>query len=256
MHIDVFFTPNQVDETHFRDKVVVVIDVLRASTSIAVALQNGAREIIPVPTVESAVKISANLVGAAVLLGGERNGKVIEGFHLGNSPLEYTEDKVKGKSIIFSTTNGSLAIVKAHYATDLIVCGFVNVGVVAEYLGKSTADCIIVCAGDNGMFSIEDTVCAGLLIRRLMRTDDIKRQLSDAALAAVTLSRSIGKSTLKMIQGSEHGKYLIGIGFAEDCAFCARIDSVPVLPQLVGNVIKVKTAAEKKDAAAAPVVAS
>jgi 2-phosphosulfolactate phosphatase len=256
MRVDLYFTPNQIDETQFRDKVVVVIDVLRASTSIATALHNGAREIIPVTTVESAVKISGNLVGAAVLLGGERNGKTIEGFHLGNSPLEYTEEKVKGKSIIFSSTNGSQAIAKAHYARDLVVCGFVNVGIVAEFLGKCTSDIIIVCAGDDGRFSMEDSVCAGLLIRRLSRTDGVKAEHSDAALAAVTLYKSFGKSTLKMIQNSEHGKYLIGIGFADDCAICARVDSIPVLPQLVGNVIKVKTATEKKELAAAPITTS
>ena len=248
MRVDVYFTPQQTDETHFRDRNVVVIDVLRASTSIATALHNGAREVIPVTTVESAVKISANLTGAAVLLGGERNGKIIEGFHLGNSPLEYSEEKVKGKSIIFSSTNGSQAIVKAHYARELVVCGFVNIGVVADHLKTCTGDLFIVCSGDNGMFSMEDTVCAGLLIRRLSHLDAVKLDLSDAALAAVTLSRSVGKSTLKMIQTSEHGKYLVGIGFAEDCAVCARVDSVPVLPQLVGNVIKVKSPAEKKEA--------
>src|SRR5512137_1555542 len=116
MRVDLYITPHQTDELALRDKTVVVIDVLRASTSIITALKNGAREIIPVTTVESAVKISGNLFGDVILLGGERNGKMIEGFHLGNSPANYSEEKVKGKAIIFSTTNGSHALVKARYA--------------------------------------------------------------------------------------------------------------------------------------------
>ena len=110
MRVEVFFTPHQVDEMYLRDRIVVVIDVLRASTTIAMALRNGAKEIIPVATVESAMKIVGNLFGDVTLLGGERNGKMIEGFNLGNSPLEYIEERVRGKSIIFSTTNGSQAM--------------------------------------------------------------------------------------------------------------------------------------------------
>ena len=121
MQVDVFFAPQHVEELALRDKTVVVIDVLRASSSIAVALFNGAKEIIPVPTVEAAMKIVGNLAGDVTLLGGERNGRMIEGFHLGNSPAEYAEERVRGKSIVFTSTNGSQAIAKAKYAREMIV---------------------------------------------------------------------------------------------------------------------------------------
>jgi 2-phosphosulfolactate phosphatase len=97
-----------------------VLDVLRASSTITVALNNGAREIIPVASIESAVKISGSLFGEVTLRGGERNGKTIEGFNLGNSPLEYSEAAVKGKSIIYCTTNGSVAMARSRYARALI----------------------------------------------------------------------------------------------------------------------------------------
>ncbi len=232
-----------------RDKTVVVIDVLRSSTSIVAALQSGAKEIIPVTTVESAVKISGNLFGDVILLGGERNGKMIEGFNLGNSPSEYSEEKVKGKSIIFSSTNGSLAMVKARYARDMIVCGFVNISAAADFLKKNKSDVIIFCAGRNGMFSIEDSVCAGLLLFKLSEQKSLDLVLSDAALAVSTLYKSFGKAIPKLVRDSEHGKYLAKIGFADDLPICAGIDTMPVLPQMIGNVIKLKREVEKKEVA-------
>ena len=164
MKIDILFTPSNVDELHLRDKNVVVIDVLRASTTIVTALANGAKEIIPVASVESAVKISANLFGDVILLGGERNGKMIEGFHLGNSPQEYTEDVVKNKSIIFSTTNGSQAMVRSRYAKNLVIGCFVNVSKIVEFVHETGGDFTIICAGRNGAFCLEDTVCAGMIV--------------------------------------------------------------------------------------------
>jgi 2-phosphosulfolactate phosphatase len=110
IQITVHFTPTDLDEMQLKDKNIVIIDVLRASTTIAAALQNGAKEIIPVNSVENAVKISGSLFGDVTLRAGERNSKMIEGFNLGNSPSEFTEDVVKGKSIILMTTNGSVAI--------------------------------------------------------------------------------------------------------------------------------------------------
>ena len=128
IHIEVHFTPNHLDEMQLKDKNIVIIDVLRASTTIITALHHGAKEIIPVSTVENAVKISGSLFGDVTLRAGERNAKMIEGFNLGNSPLEYTEEVVKGKSIILMTTNGSVAMSKENMPStlswqDLSICG-------------------------------------------------------------------------------------------------------------------------------------
>ncbi len=254
MRVDLHFTPHQIDELALRDKTVVVVDVLRASTSIATALNNGAKEIIPVTTVERAVKISGNLFGDYVLRGGERNGKMIEGFNLGNSPFDYSEEKVKGKAIIFSSTNGSMAIEKARFARHVAICGFVNIALVTEFMKELRQDFIIVCAGNNGMFSLEDSVCAGMLVHKLSEDDGVELLLSDAAIAATMLYRGHSRSLLKMIKNSEHGKYLASIGFADDLPVCAGVDTIPVLPQLVGNVIKVKRDSEKVEASKVPVM--
>lgn len=253
MQAELYFTPNQADELFLRDKTVVVVDVLRASTTLATALHNGAREIIPVTTVERAVKISGNLFGDFVLRGGERNGRMIEGFNLGNSPLEYNEQTVKGKAIIFSSTNGSAAIDKGRYAKDLIIGGFVNISTVAAFLKEANRDFFIVCAGKNGMFSMEDSVCAGMLLHKLAPAKSTHMVLSDSALAAVTLYKAFGKSIEKMVRNSEHGRYLTGIGYEDDLEVCAGVDTIPVLPQLVGNVIRSKRDAETKQVPRIPV---
>jgi 2-phosphosulfolactate phosphatase len=240
MKIEVFFSPSQVDELFLRDKNVIVIDVLRASTTIAMALMNGAREIIPVSTIESAVKISGNLFGDVVLRGGERNGKMIEGFNLGNSPAEYVPDAVKGKTIIFCTTNGSSAIVKSRYAKNLVVAGFINMATVIEFIKEVNEDFYILCAGKQSLFCIEDSVCAGMIISLLMNDEAISIELNDPAVAAAVLYKSMGKNLQRTIRAADHGKYLTEIGFKNDIKLCTDIDSVPVLPVLVGNSIKLR----------------
>lgn len=245
MRIDVYFSPASTDELSLRGRTAVVVDVLRATTTAATALQNGAREIIPAPTVESAVKISGNLFGDVTLLGGERNGKRIEGFHLGNSPAEYVSERVKGKSIVFASTNGSPAMVRARYARDMVLCGFVNLSAVVRFLHNGAEECAIVCAGQNGMFALEDAVCAGMLVQRLGAERPDGLILSDAAVAAEALWKSFGKNLPKLLKTCEHGRYLAGIGFDDDLTFCGGVDTVPVLPRLAGNVIRLRKENEK-----------
>lgn len=244
MKIDLSFNTTQFDDLQLRDKNIVVIDVLRASTTITVALNNGAREIIPVPSVESAVKISGSLFGEVTLRGGERNGKIIEGFNLGNSPREYTEAAVKGKSIIYCTTNGSVAMAKSRYAKILVIASFVNISAVVDFIKAENKDFFIVCAGransfDN--FSLEDSVCAGFIIQKLSQIEGLEIELSDAAKAALALQKTFGKSVLKLLKSTEHGKLLMEIGFGDDLKICAEVDSVPVLPMLTNTVIKLRS---------------
>jgi 2-phosphosulfolactate phosphatase len=255
MRVGLYVTPDQSDEFSLRDQTVVVVDVLRAGTSIAMALANGAKEIIPVTTVERAVKISGSLFGDHILRGGERHGKMIEGFNLGNSPLEYTEERVKGKAIIFSTTNGSRAIDKARFAREVAICAFVNISAVARFLSSLKRDFHVICSGNDGLFSMEDTVCAGMLVHKLGERKDLSLVLSDGASAALALFKSFGRSSTKMIKGSEHGQYLAQIGFADDLDVCASVDLLDVVPQLFGNVIKLKQGTEKAEPLKNPVPA-
>jgi len=245
MKVDVFFSPSQIDEMLLREKNVVVIDVLRSSTTIVAALRNGAREIIPVGSVESAVKVSGNLFGDVVLRGGERNGKIIPGFNLGNSPKEYTEEAVKGKSIIFCTTNGTAAMAKARYAQKMVVAGFVNISLVVEYIKECREDFFIVCSGKQQLFCIEDAICAGMIVTMLCDDESLYVELNDSAVAAQALHKTFGRNLLKMAKSSEHGKYLMEIGFEDDIKTCVKLDSIPALPLLVGNVLKLKKDEQK-----------
>lgn len=239
MHIDLLFTPVATNELFFRDKNVVVIDVLRASTSIVTALKNGAREVIPVESVENAVKVSGSLLGDVVLRCGEREGKIIPGFNLGNSPSEYTEDAVQNKSLIFTSTNGSLAMVKAKFARQIIIAAFVNISTVADYLVNLNEDFVILCAGKEHLFCIEDAVCGGMIIQQIEKINaDIQK--TDAAVAARVLYKNFGRSIHKMLRNSDHGQYLISIGFEQDLKTCATVDNVPVLPVYEKGVIKLK----------------
>ena len=240
MRIDVRFDPFELDELELRGKNIVVIDVLRSSTTIAVALNNGAREIIPVESIENAVKISGSLFGDVTLRGGERNGKTIQGFNLGNSPLEYTEATVKGKSIIFCTTNGSVAMYKSRFAQNLALGSFSKV---LEFIKEVKQDFLLSCAGRaNALsnFSLEDSVCAGMIVHTLAADKTLALDLTDSALACQTLYKAYGRSLLKMMKNTEHGRYLTEIGFLEDIKIAAAIDSYAILPVLSGNVIKLK----------------
>jgi 2-phosphosulfolactate phosphatase len=252
MKVDVGFSAAPLDDIQLRDKNVIVIDVLRASTTIVTALAHGAREIIPVASIESAVKISGSLFGEVTLRGGERNGKIIEGFNLGNSPAEYTEETVFGKSIIFCTTNGSVAMAKSRYARRMAVGGFVNLSAVVDYIASEEQDFLLLCAGEwNGVrsFSMEDSVCAGMMIHELTKRSDKKLELTDASRAAQALYKVNGKSIVKMLKTSDHGRYLQDIGFGDDLKLCGAIDAISLLPIQQGTVIKahVGTSGGKKD---------
>ena len=123
-----------------------------------------------------------------------------------------------------------------------------------RFLKSLGQDFIVLCAGNNGMFSIEDSVCAGMLLQKLATDDEVDLVLSDAAIAVTMLYKGYSRSLLKMVKNSEHGKYLTSIGFADDLPVCAGIDTIPALPQMVGNVIRIRRDAEKTEAGTVPAI--
>lgn len=238
MKIDVLFSPVQADELFFTGKTTVVIDVLRASSTIITALTNGAKEVVPVGTVEFAVKVSGGIFGGQTLLGGERNTKKIEGFALGNSPSEYTKEIVSGKSIVFYSTNGSRAIVKAKYSANLFICSFNNMKALSDHLEKLNEDVFILCSGNNNFLSLEDSVCAGMLVNELV-SDKKQTELTDSSKSAMTLFKSFEQNIFKFLSETDHGKLLIKNGFEADLKDCAELDSTKVIPYYSGNTLKV-----------------
>lgn len=237
MKINVLFSNLYTDELYFTGKTAVVIDVLRATTVIAAALANGAKEVIPVSTVDFAMKVSGDAFRSQTLLCGERNTKKVEGFNLGNSPLEYQPDIVNGKSIILYTSNGSKSIVKAKFSENLYTAGFNNLPAIVKHLKNLSIDFEIVCAGTNGGFNLEDTLCAGYIITEMQKlTDDLI--LSDSAYASITILKNSTKNIAKRLSKTEHGKLLIENGFAADIEECAKIGTTDIIPFYLSGVIK------------------
>jgi Phosphosulfolactate phosphohydrolase and related enzymes len=237
MKVNVIFSPVNIAEMYFTGKTTVVIDVLRATSTIVTALNNGAREIIPVDSTQFALKSPSSTFGGQILTGGERNTKKIDGFNFGNSPLEYTEEAVKGKSIILFTTNGTKAIVKAKFSESLFLCSFLNLSTVAGKLVKIGKDVEIVCSGGSGFFCTEDSVCAGKVIEEIINTG-VDVVLNDSAAASLHLAKGLGKNIFKTLSLCDHGKLLIENGYKEDVKFCSNLNSFNVLPKFHDNTVK------------------
>ena len=237
MKINVHYSNLHLDDLYFSGKTSVIIDVLRASTVIVTAIANGAREVIPVSTVDFAMKVSGNAFGGQTILSGERNTKKVEGFNLGNSPLEYTADVVSGKSIILYTTNGSKSIVKAKFSENLFICSFNNLPAIAKHLLAINKDVEISCAGSNGNFNLEDVVCAGRLISE-MDKESTDLEISDAGRASMVLNKSFGKSIIKLLKETEHGQLLIENGFGADIKVCAQFGTTDLIPHYISGVLK------------------
>jgi 2-phosphosulfolactate phosphatase len=236
--ISLFFAPNYVEsELELKDKNVVVVDVLRTSTTMVTGLANGAKEIIPTESIAAAGMIGRNSQGQSLLCG-ERNGKVIEGFNLGNSIKEYSEENVKGKILVFNSTNGTPSLMKAKFARNCAVLGFVNMSRVVDFISNLQEDFIILCSGKNEEFSLEDTVCAGMLINELSKKSKNNYELTDSALGASRLYETYKKSLITMLKESEHGNFLVSIGFEDDLAECSKVDVHNILPLLRNGVIR------------------
>ena len=237
MKINVLLSPNNVDDLYFTGKTTVVIDVLRATSVILKAFESGDKEVIPVGSIDFAMKISVNSHGGQTLLCGERNTQIIEGFDLGNSPIEYSEDKISGKSIILFTTNGSKAIVKAKYSDKVFIASFNNLSAIAEYLVTLDTDVEIIASGANGVFCLEDTICAGALVK-LMIESKSAIEITDATDASLILNEKYGADIRTMMQNCQHGKLLLENGFSEDIEFCSTTNNIPLIPYFTGGEIK------------------
>ena len=232
MKLDCYIVPSEITEAALRGKIVVIVDVLRSCTTVAYALVNGAEKIIPATTVEAATKLMSSLDRGSTLLCGEREGRKINGFDLGNSPLEYTRAIVGGKTLVFASTNGTKLMAKGQKAQEQLLCSFVNIGKVVEALRPEGPEPVVVCSGTNGQFSLEDAVCSGMVASKLGEVFPGAWELNDGARAAITLFEKFGGDIYGMLHDSSHGRYLLSLGFGLDIEVCARTDSVPVLPVL------------------------
>ena len=233
MRVDVFFTPAGLSAAEMQGCTVFVIDILRATTSVCAALSHGAKAIIPVSSAEDALRLAQTIGSADVLLAGEKNCVPIPGFHLGNSPLEMTEPVVRGKTIIVTTSNGTAALLACQGAAAVFPTAAVNLTAAAERAREALdgdQPVLIVCAGRDGAFSLDDAYCAGRLASVIFGGTKPRRALNDAGLASLDLVRRYGSRWERPLAYSRAGRELIRLGFRADVREAARLDAYPVLP--------------------------
>ena len=246
MTVAVYFTPGELATAELPDR-VVVIDVLRATSTIVEALGNGARAVFPVATADDAARIAQGIGRDSVLLCGERKGLPIEGFDLGNAPPEFAPDRVRDASLVMTTTNGTQAFLavaerragSAGTGGEVFAGAFLNLGALIGTLAEAGEDVTLVCAGREGRFALEDALCAGFLVRGL---EGAGRTVAtnDGGEAARALADGCGDDLAAALRRTAAARRLEEIGRGEDVAFCARLSRSDVVPRFHDRMITAK----------------
>lgn len=213
--------------TNLKDTIVVIIDVFRATSTVATALYNGAERVIPVAGVEDCKRLGSEIPNAVTA--GEREGKVIEGLQYGNSPAEYPRDFIEGKTLVLTTTNGTKLLHMAfEKGCDEVVTGsFPNLSAVCNYLVYQNKNVVLGCSGWKDMFNLEDTLFAGAVIDRIKENFIIH---DDASLMAQQMYKLHQSNLYKFIQNTTHWHRLAAYGLQKDLHYCITVDVADVLP--------------------------
>lgn len=231
--LEVIASPALVNLYELQGKNIVVIDVLRATSTICTALHAGAKSIIPVLTTEMALEYR----GGDYLLAAERGGEKVQGFQFGNSPKEYTPENVAGKEIVLTTTNGTKCMHLSTAGSQILAGSFLNISALENYLNSEEEDVVLFCAGWKDKFNLEDFIFAGALATRLSSSFSIQ---CDATEAAMDLFQSIDIKLEKYILKASHAQRFKNLGITKDIELCFTIDSAPVIPILKnGKITKV-----------------
>lgn len=210
-----------------KDCIVVVIDVFRATSAICTAFANGIEKVRTVVDVEEAKSYQEK----GWLAAAERNGEVVDGFELGNSPFHYNESLVKGKKLALTTTNGTKAVDIANEANTIIIGSFLNLSSVVNFINKQQKDVLLLCAGWKGRFNLEDTLFAGAVVSGLSKNTIFKGK-SDSAIAAENLYNQAKPNMIEYLSSSSHRNRLAKLNLHKDIEFCLQIDQFDVLPIL------------------------
>lgn len=229
MNVEVFLTAASATSEDLKGKSVIVVDVLRACSTVVTALNHGARAVIPVADMAEAGKMAAHMDPSIGLMGGERGGKKIDGYTLGNSPQDYAPGVVQGKTVVLNTTNGTRAFTQARGAADVAAGCFLNASKAIEFAWRAENDVAIVCAGSDDRVSLEDLLCAGLILHQLWNGEEPAKR-SDAAHIAYTQYTHDHHDLASAIARSNHARRLVELDFAADVDYCAQVDAVPLLP--------------------------
>lgn len=226
--LEVCLTPALLHLYDFKESIVVVIDIFRATSSICYGIENGAEAIIPVATVEACESYRHS----EFLLAAERNGEVVAGFDFGNSPFSYIKDKVHGKTVVLTTTNGTHAINVSRGASKIVIGSFLNLGALCDWLKTQPDNVLLLCSGWKDKVNLEDTLFAGGVVHNLMNED---YQLDDSGIAAEDLYRIAKNDLNTYLKKTSHSERLKKLGIEEDIAFCLQVDITTSIPVLDGE---------------------
>jgi 2-phosphosulfolactate phosphatase len=229
VRIDVVLTAETVAAGGVAGTTVLVIDVLRASTTIVTALAHGCRALIPVADAVEARQRARTLDGSPPLLAGERRGETIPGFDLGNSPVEVADARLRGRTVLLTTSNGTRALLAARSAAAIGVAALINLAAAARWVGEQDRPVVLVCAGERGGVSLEDQVCAGLLVERLASTMPAV-DLTRRAQTAVGVARRYGAAVGRLREDSPWARHLIRTGREADVDVCLALDTATLVP--------------------------
>jgi len=226
--LEVCLSPSLIPHYETDGRIVVVIDIFRATSSICYGFENGATEIIPVASVEECKSYE----GKGYLLAAERNGEVVEGFNFGNSPFSYTEEKVKGKKIVLTTTNGTHAINQTKDAQEIIIGSFLNLDAICSWLALQKSDILLLCSGWKNKFNLEDTLFAGAVVNKLRNNID---HFCDASIASEDLYLKAKDGLREYLYKSSHSQRLKELNIEDDIQFCLKQNICKSIPILKGN---------------------
>lgn len=235
MQVNVIASVHEARSEELLGRTVIVIDVLRATSTIVTALAQGATAILPVETVQQA-KLAQQ---PGDLLGGERYSKRIAGFDLGNSPLEYQDPAIEGRRIVLTTTNGTRAIQKSSRADFVLAGSLLNAEACARKAADLNRNIAIVCSGTQDEFALEDGLCAGLLVRELERIwGGGCESINDLGLAMHHAYLEAEPQLERVLLASASGKKLTQLGLRADVRFCAQVNAYPLVPMLHGELMR------------------
>lgn len=224
MQVDVALLPHNLDCESFKNKTCIVLDIFRATTSIVTAIANGCEKILPVISLECANAVGKNF--KQPLFAGERKSLKIAGFNFGNSPLEFTKQAVQGQTIIMTTSNGTIAIEATKTASRTLIGAFINVDAVCQQALEYQQDIIIVCAGTDRQFSLEDALGAGAMVERLSTVCEA----SDAALGVALMYKAAKEDLSTIVANSKNGKRLVELQYLEDLRYCLQENILSTVP--------------------------
>lgn len=233
-HVEVCFTPSEYKDYKDEYEIVVVIDVLRATSAICAAFDNGINSIIPVPTIEEALEYKKK----GYLAGAERKGQIVEGFDFGNSPFSYMNEDFIGKDVVLSTTNGTKALDVAKDAEIVVVGSFLNLEALCIWLAEQDKNVLCLCSGWQDKFNLEDTICAGAISEYLIGTGKFTSD-EDSSVAAKYLYLSAKDNYFGYLKSSSHRRRLKNLNLNEDVKYCLTPNQTDVIPILKdGKLVK------------------